>query len=81
MLTYLTKVALQGPGNPAGLQGNPYTGPSNKAKEYPIFDGGISIINDTFVIQYKNSAELIKITDKGCKDYEKVTRMHLWDWS
>jgi hypothetical protein len=68
------------------LQGNPYTGglfskTTDKQREYPIFDGGISVINDTFVIQYKNSAELIKISDKGCKDYEKVTRMHLWDWN
>ena len=33
--------------------------------ELPIFDGGIAVYKDVFVIQYKESAEFIKIHDMG----------------
>lgn len=41
---------------------------------YPIFDGGISVYKDVFIILYKNSAEYIKIENKGNDNFETVTR-------
>jgi hypothetical protein len=35
------------------------------SKDLPIFDGGIAVHKDVFVIQYKDSAEYIKIHDMG----------------
>jgi len=43
-------VALQGPPNSGGMQGNPFIGQTNKRNEFPIFDGGISVFQDTFII-------------------------------
>jgi len=82
-LTYLTKVALQGPPNSAGMStGHLIGGPgsSKKAIQFPIFDGGIAVFQDTFVIQYKDSAEFIKISNKGNRDLETVTRLQLWNY-
>ena len=39
----------------------------------PLFDGGICVYRDTFLISYKDSAEYIKIHDLGAKEIESVT--------
>lgn len=49
------------------------------SKELPIFDGGIAVHKDVFVIQYKDSAELIKIHDMGLSNSETLTCIQLWN--
>lgn len=44
----------------------------------PVFDGGIAVYRDNFVIQYKDSAEFVKIENKGTV-METVTKTKLWD--
>lgn len=38
------------------------------------------MFRDTFVVQYRDSAEYIKIENKGTA-MESVTKMKLWDFS
>lgn len=45
----------------------------------PIFDGGIAVQKDIFVIQYQQSAEYIKIHNKGHPNDETITRLMLWN--
>jgi|TARA_B110000285_G_C14508378_1_gene331175 hypothetical protein len=51
---YVTKIPLQGPPKNLGLE---------VSAAFPIFDGGISVYQDIFLIQYKKSAEYIKINN------------------
>jgi hypothetical protein len=46
----------------------------------PVFDGGISVYRDTFVISYPNSVEFIKIENKGNPNLEKLVRKQLWNF-
>ena len=47
----------------------------------PIFDGGINVWNDVFIIMYKDAAEYIKIHNKGSPSpyFESVTQFPLWN--
>jgi hypothetical protein len=46
----------------------------------PIFDGGIAVYKDVFVVQYPQSAEYIKIHNKGHPNLETITRIELWNY-
>ena len=51
---YVTKIPLQRPQVNPGL---------DSSLAFPIFDGGISVYQDIFLIQYRDSAEYIKINN------------------
>jgi hypothetical protein len=44
---------------------NPQLNEKNYEPCIPIFDGGIVVHNDVFIIQYKNKAEYVRIQNKG----------------
>lgn len=74
---YVTKIPLQGPQMNPGQSHSP---------TFPIFDGGISVYQDIFLIQYRDSAEYIKINNMQQKSRqnstqgaESVTRLQLWN--
>lgn len=76
----ITKVSLEGP---SGLLLNEQQDALNKDAAnpaLPVFDGGIAVFRDNFVIQYKNSAEFIKIENKGTV-METVVKKKLWDFA
>lgn len=72
----VTKVSLEGPST--NVMSSDAFG--TQAEELPIFDGGLAVYKDTFVVQYRDSAEFIKIEYKGTP-FESVTKMRLWDFS
>lgn len=47
-----------------------------------MFDGGIAVSNDVFIIQYKNKAEYIKLSyksSKGGNNASNARSLKLWD--
>ena len=50
-----------------------------KISAMPIFDGGITVYKNVFLIQYENSAEYIRIHNMGGAEAE--TRFKLWDFT
>ena len=46
----------------------------------PIFDGGIVVHDDVFIIQYKEKAEYVRIKNKGIINQEEIIiNFKLWD--
>jgi hypothetical protein len=66
---YITKVSLSGPDRKS----------IQHAGHLPIFNGGICAYKDTFLIQYQESAELIKIENRGTVN-ETVQKIELWNF-
>ena len=88
--TYVTKVTLDlmsvpsqlnpaaaGQSSTAG-QAEGSSGNLVATQNLPIFDGGITVYKDVFIVQYEESAEYIRLQNKGNRSLEIVTRKTLW---